>query len=96
MCIPIAKQRLGKHIPTEANASKNRTSIIRQRISKYALLTIKVVFSPWSVQSGYKELFSSRVNSKVWSELLSEVERVQLKESCRELRRVLEMAVEGN
>jgi hypothetical protein len=33
---PIDKQRLGKHIPAEANARHNRTSIARQRISKHA------------------------------------------------------------
>jgi hypothetical protein len=31
----------------------------RQRISKHAFLTTKVVFSVGSVQSGYKEVFSS-------------------------------------
>jgi hypothetical protein len=33
--IPIARHRLGKHIPAEANA-RNRTSTARQRISKQA------------------------------------------------------------
>jgi hypothetical protein len=33
---PIARQRLAKHIPTGANASNNRTSIARQRITKDA------------------------------------------------------------
>jgi hypothetical protein len=33
---PIARQQLGKHIPAGANARKNRASIARQRISKYA------------------------------------------------------------
>jgi hypothetical protein len=31
---PIARQGLGKHIPAEAYARNNRTSIARQRISK--------------------------------------------------------------
>jgi hypothetical protein len=53
-CIPIARQRLGKHIPAEANARNNKTSIAGQRISKRASLTIEAVFSVWSVQSGYK------------------------------------------
>jgi hypothetical protein len=35
-CIPIARQRLGKHIPAEANARNNREYIARQRISKQA------------------------------------------------------------
>jgi hypothetical protein len=33
---PIARQRLGKHIPAGANGRKNRRSIARQRISKHA------------------------------------------------------------
>jgi hypothetical protein len=32
----IAGQRLGKNLPAVANASKNRTYIARQRISKHA------------------------------------------------------------
>jgi hypothetical protein len=32
--IPIARQRLGKHIPAEAYAHNNKASIARQRISK--------------------------------------------------------------
>jgi hypothetical protein len=39
--ILIARQRLGKHIPAEAYASNNRTSIARQRISKQAFSTIE-------------------------------------------------------
>jgi hypothetical protein len=58
-CILIARQRLGKHIPTGTNESKNRTSIARQRITKHASLTIESVFSAWSVRSGYKEVFGS-------------------------------------
>jgi hypothetical protein len=38
---PIARQRVGKHVPAEANARKNRTSIARQRSSKHASLTIQ-------------------------------------------------------
>jgi hypothetical protein len=56
---PIARQRLGKHIPTGANELNNRTSVARQRISKHASLTIEAVFSAWSVQSGYKEVFGN-------------------------------------
>jgi hypothetical protein len=58
-CIPIAMKRLGKHIPAEANVRNNRTSNARQQFSKHASLTIGAVFSAWSVQSGYKEVFSS-------------------------------------
>jgi hypothetical protein len=54
----IARQRLGKHIPAEANVRNNRTSIIRQWISKGASLTIEAVSSGWSMQSGYKEALS--------------------------------------
>jgi hypothetical protein len=41
---PIARQRLGKHVPAKANARNNRTFIARQRISKHASLTIEAVF----------------------------------------------------
>jgi hypothetical protein len=53
----IARQRLGKHIPAGANEGKISISIARQRINKHASLTVE--FLPaWSVQSGYKEVFS--------------------------------------
>jgi hypothetical protein len=55
----IARQRLGKHIPAGANARNNRTSVARKRISKHASLTTEAVFSAWSLQSCYKEVFSS-------------------------------------
>jgi hypothetical protein len=42
---PIARKRLGKHIPAGANARNNRIFIARQRISKHASLTINAVFS---------------------------------------------------
>jgi hypothetical protein len=58
-CIFIARQRLVKHTPQEANARDNRTHIARQRISKRASLTVEAVYSAWSVQSGYKEVFGS-------------------------------------
>jgi hypothetical protein len=59
MYMPTARQRLGKHIPARAEARNNITSIARQRISEHAYLTIEAVFSAWSVQSGYKEVFGS-------------------------------------
>jgi hypothetical protein len=62
-CIPIARQRLSKHIPARANVRKSRTSIGRQRINKHASLTIEAAFSVGSVQSGYKEVFGSIENS---------------------------------
>jgi hypothetical protein len=58
-CIPIARQRLGKHIPMQANVRNNRASIARQQINKHTSLTIKAVFSVWSVQSGCKDVFGS-------------------------------------
>jgi hypothetical protein len=72
MCIPVARQRLGKHIPARANARKDKTSIARQRISKHASLTTETVCSAWSAQSGYKEVFSSmerlsRTGSSLWN-----------------------------
>jgi hypothetical protein len=56
-CIPIARQRLGKHIPAQANTCKNRMSISRQQISKHASLGIETVFSKGSMQWGYREVF---------------------------------------
>jgi hypothetical protein len=54
--IPIARQRLGKHIPVEANPCNNRTSIARQRITKHASLTIKAAFSAWPVTLVIKKI----------------------------------------
>jgi hypothetical protein len=42
MCTPIARLRLGKYIPAQANSLNNRTSIARQGISKHTSLTINV------------------------------------------------------
>jgi hypothetical protein len=56
---PIARQRLGKHIPAGAKAPNNRTPIATHRNSKHASLTTEAVFPAWSVQSGYKEVFAS-------------------------------------
>jgi hypothetical protein len=39
-CIPVARQRLGKHIPMQANALNNGTSIAKQRRGKHASSTI--------------------------------------------------------
>jgi hypothetical protein len=41
---PIARQRLGKHIPSGANTRNNRTSIARQPISKQAFSTTERLF----------------------------------------------------
>jgi hypothetical protein len=95
-CIPIARQRIGKYFPEEANAHKNRTSTARQQINKYDSLTVEAVFSAWSDQSGYKEGFSweESVIVRSWE---STVEEVFIWVSCsRELGRVLVMAVEGD
>jgi hypothetical protein len=62
---PVDRQRLGKHIPAEANARNSRTSFARQTISKHASLTIKDVLSLWPVQSGYREVFGSIESSRV-------------------------------
>jgi hypothetical protein len=48
---------LGKHIPTRGN---NRTSIARQLPSRHASLTREAVFSVWSVQIDYMEVFSKK------------------------------------
>jgi hypothetical protein len=42
--MPIARQRVAKHIPAEANARNNTRSIARQRHGKQALSTIQAVF----------------------------------------------------
>jgi hypothetical protein len=81
---PICREWLGKHIPAEANARNNRTFIARQRISKQASLKIKAVLSAWSLQSGYKEVFSGRK----WSEDSSFGPPV-----CREQRNYIESSV---
>jgi hypothetical protein len=44
VCMPIATQRLGKHIPAQANSLNNRTSIARQPIRKHASLTLEAGF----------------------------------------------------
>jgi hypothetical protein len=59
----IARQRLGKHIPAQANARNYRISIAKQRISKQASLTVEAMFSAWFVRNGYEEEFS-------WEELV--------------------------
>jgi hypothetical protein len=43
-CMSIVRQRLGKHIPAEANASSNKSSIVREQVSKHASLTTEAVF----------------------------------------------------
>jgi hypothetical protein len=42
--IPIARQRLGKHITSRANARDNRSTIARQRRGNHASSTIQAVF----------------------------------------------------
>jgi hypothetical protein len=48
-CIPITRQRLGKHIPAGAKARESRTYIARQRCGIHASSTIQTVFCVWSV-----------------------------------------------
>jgi hypothetical protein len=76
--LPIARQRLCKYIAAEGNAHNNRTSIVRQWISKEESLTIEAVFSAWPVQSGYKEVFGIIEQNRI---------------SCQELCHCLEMTV---
>jgi hypothetical protein len=52
MCVPIARQRVGKHIPAKTKARNKRTSIAGQRRGKRALSTIQAVFTVGTVQSG--------------------------------------------
>jgi hypothetical protein len=59
--MPIARQRVAKHIPADANARNNRTSIAKELRCNQALSTIQAVFSVGSVQSGYK-----RVEFRSW------------------------------
>jgi hypothetical protein len=94
---PIARQRLGKHIPAGANARNNMASIAIQRISKHASLTIEPLFSAWSVQNGYKEEFSweELVVVRSWESSAEKSEQWS-GDLCRELGRVLEMSVEGD
>jgi hypothetical protein len=54
--MPIARQRVAKHIPAEANARNSRRSIARQRRGKQVLSTIQAVLSVESVQNGYKRV----------------------------------------
>jgi hypothetical protein len=60
-CIPIARQRVAKHVTAEANAWNNRTFIARLRRGKQDLSIIQTVFSVGSVQIGYK-----RVEFRTW------------------------------
>jgi hypothetical protein len=57
--MPIVRRRLDKHLPAQANAGNNRASIARQRTSQHASLTEQALFSAWSIQSGYEEVFCS-------------------------------------
>jgi hypothetical protein len=54
--MPIARQRLGKHIPAERTCV--RTFITRQRNSKHYSLTIEVVFSVWSLPRNKRMILS--------------------------------------
>jgi hypothetical protein len=53
-CTPIARQRVGKHVPAEENARNSMTSIAKQWSCRHAFLT-RTVFSVWSVQRSYLE-----------------------------------------
>jgi hypothetical protein len=60
---PIARQRLGKHIPAWAYENNHRASFARQRVSKQAFLSIEDGISLGSVQTDYKDVFGSMENS---------------------------------
>jgi hypothetical protein len=77
-CIPIARQRVGKHIPEETYARNNRTSIAIQRIIKQAFSTIERLFFRVVRAEGLYMDKESRLSC------------------CRELDRVLEMALEAD
>jgi hypothetical protein len=71
--IPLARQRLGKHILEKAYERNNRTSIARQRTSQHAYLKTEAVFcvvrAKWlyrSVRQHRTEQNSSRVVA--WNE----------------------------
>jgi hypothetical protein len=53
-CVPIDRQRFGKHIPVQANACNSRTSVAGQQHGKHALSTIQAVFSMGSMSRGNK------------------------------------------
>jgi hypothetical protein len=75
---PVARQRFCKHIPAEAQAAKNWTSIARQGASKEASSTIErlcFLRSPSRVVIKKDSVEQSQ---------LSEVERIQLKKSSFE------------
>jgi hypothetical protein len=78
----------------EANECNNRTSTVRQRISKHASLTLDAVFSAWSCKVVIKEV-------SVEKNQLSEVNETSVEEefisvSCQELGPVLGMTVQGD
>jgi hypothetical protein len=80
-CVPIARHRLGKHIPARANARKNRLSIARQPKSKQSSLTTVAVFSVRLVQNGYKKV----LGNTVWKELEWSEESSFETPSCRDM-----------
>jgi hypothetical protein len=51
--MPIARQRVAKHIPAEANARNNRTFIARQRGGKRAFTTIEEAVFPMGPPRDY-------------------------------------------
>jgi hypothetical protein len=53
----VARQRHGEDSPAQAYANNSRIATARQRSCKHASLTIWTVFSAWSVQRRYTELF---------------------------------------
>jgi hypothetical protein len=89
--MPIARQRVAKHIPAEGNARNNRTSIARQRRGKHAFATIEeVVF--YSYMGPSRDYISSpvvnqksvsrRTRKRMERVLRSQGRRVRLKIDC--------------
>jgi hypothetical protein len=68
--IPIARQRLCKHIPARANMPKNRTSIAKQRIRKHTSLTIGAVLDEVTKHGSSPEMknrVSRRQPAGIWT-----------------------------
>jgi hypothetical protein len=66
--MPIAKQRVAKYIPAEANTRKDRRSIARQRRGKWALSTIQAVFRGVRANNVIREASSEAGSSVVVEE----------------------------
>jgi hypothetical protein len=94
---PVARQRLGEHIPAEANESNNTTSITKQQISKQTLSTIeRLRFLLGPCRGVIKQQRKSFELLVVRCRESSAEEEFIYVSCCRELGRVLGKAVEGD